>query len=72
MGNQVINKVVYIIVAIFFGSLGVHRLLIGKTVSAIFMFLFCWTGIPTIVMIFDVIVAAGMPTDSQGNIRFNY
>ncbi|MGL6064569.1 MAG: TM2 domain-containing protein [Fusobacteriaceae bacterium] len=71
MGNQVISKVVYILVAIFFGSLGIHRFLIGKTISAIFMFLFCWTGIPTIVSIIDIIIAAGMPTDSQGNIQFN-
>ncbi|MGL4687862.1 MAG: TM2 domain-containing protein [Fusobacteriaceae bacterium] len=71
MRNQVVNKVVYILVAIFLGSLGVHRFLIGKTMSAIFMFLFCWTGIPTIVSIVDIIIAAGMSTDSQGNIQFN-
>ena len=40
------------------GSFGIQRIYLGKQKSAMAMFLFFWTGIPTIISLFDL---AGMP-----------
>ncbi len=36
------------------GSFGFQRIYLGKSKSALAMFLFFWTGIPTIIMFFDL------------------
>ena len=40
------------------GTFGFQRIYLGKEKSALAMFLFFWTGIPTIISLFDL---AGMP-----------
>ena len=42
------------IIAIIGGSFGFQRIYLGKRNSAVLMFLFFWTGIPTVISIFDI------------------
>lgn len=67
-GGKVVNKVVYLLLAFFLGGLGVHKFYAGKTGMGILYLLFCWTGIPSIIAIIEVIIAAFKPADAKGNI----
>ena len=40
-----VNKVIYIILAVFLGGFGVHKFYAGKMMSGLLHLLFCWTGI---------------------------
>ncbi len=43
-----------ILITIVGGAFGYQRIYLGKRRSAYFMFLFFWTGIPTIISLFDL------------------
>ena len=38
-----VNKVIYIILAVFLGGFGVHKFYAGKMMSGLLHLLFCWT-----------------------------
>ncbi|MGX7024602.1 TM2 domain-containing protein [Vagococcus hydrophili] len=61
------NKVVYILLAIFLGDLGGHKFYCGKTGSGIVYLLFCWTFIPDFVGFIEGIVAIAKPVDANGD-----
>lgn len=65
-----VNKVIYILIALFLGTLGFHKFYAGKTFAGIMYLLFSWTFIPTVLSVFDIIGAAFKPADSDGNIYF--
>lgn len=68
-GDNVSNKsrLCAALLAFFLGAFGIHRFYMGKTISGIFMLLFFWTGIPTIVAIIDLImILCGIATDDEG------
>ena len=68
-GDNVSNKsrLCAALLAFFLGGLGIHRFYIGKTTSGIFMLLFCWTLIPSIIAFVDfIIILCGSATDSEG------
>ncbi len=66
--KKVVNKVSYIILAILFGGIGIHKFYSGKTVKGIFYLLFSWTGIPSIIGIIEGICACFKKEDSNGRI----
>lgn len=66
--GKVVNKWLYVIVALFLGGLGAHKFLVGKIGSGIVYLLFCWTAIPSIIAFFSAISAAFKPADRNGNI----
>jgi TM2 domain-containing membrane protein YozV len=37
--------------ALFLGGFGIHQFYLGNTRAGIFMLLFCWTGIPSVMAI---------------------
>lgn len=54
------------LLALVGGTFGIHRAYLGKRKSAMAMFLFFWTGIPSIISLFDL---TGMPrTVSEFNL----
>ena len=63
-----VNRVLYIILALLLGSFGLHKFYAGKPLAGILYLLFCWSWIPTILTIFDIIVALCKDSDGQGNI----
>ncbi|MDO4754647.1 MAG: TM2 domain-containing protein, partial [Bacillota bacterium] len=62
-GMKLVNKYVYALLAIFFGSIGLHKFYAGKYGSAVLMLLTCWSFIPTIVGFVQGIVALNKPAD---------
>lgn len=67
-GVSVVNKVVYVLLAIFFGGLGLHKFYAGKASQGVIYLLLCWTFIPAIIGFIEGIMAAFKPSDSNGNI----
>ncbi len=66
--GKVVNKVVYILLAIFLGTFGIHKFYARKFSTGLWYLAFCWTGIPWLVSIIEGIVAIFKPADSNGNI----
>lgn len=48
---------VYLLLALFLGGIGAHDFYVGKLVTGIIKLVFCWTGIPTIISLFNIIGA---------------
>lgn len=48
---------VYLLLAIFSGGIGAHDFYVGKPVTGLIKLAFCWTGIPTIISLFNIIGA---------------
>ncbi|MDR2879496.1 MAG: TM2 domain-containing protein [Fusobacteriales bacterium] len=55
-GKKPVHKVVYALLAIFLGSLGIHKFYAGKPVQGVLYILFCWTYIPGIIGFIEGIV----------------
>ena len=53
-----VNKVIYILVAIFLGGIGVHKFYADKVGQGLLHLAFFWTGIPSIVAIVHAIIVA--------------
>lgn len=66
--GKVVNKLAYCLLALFLGGIGGHQFYAGKIVSGVFYLLFCWTGIPAIIALIDLIIALCKHADSAGNI----
>lgn len=65
---HVVNKTAYVLLAIFLGGIGVHKLYAGYVGRGILYLLFCWTYIPTIIGLIEGIMAACKPADAHGRI----
>jgi DNA-directed RNA polymerase subunit RPC12/RpoP len=50
------TKVVFVLLALFLGGLGIHRMYLGDWLLGIIYLLFCWTFIPAIIALFEAIV----------------
>lgn len=68
VGKKVVNKVAYILLAIFLGSFGVHKFYSGKIGIGVVFVLFCWTGIPSVIGVIEGIIAIFKRADLNGNI----
>lgn len=67
MGN-VVNKMVYLLLAFFLGGLGVHKFYAGKIGAGVIYLLFSWSGIPTIISLIEFFVGLFQVADANGNI----
>lgn len=66
--SKAVNKVVYCILALFLGGLGVHKFYAGKTGKGVLYLVFCWTYIPAIIALFEFFGALFKKADAAGNI----
>ena len=48
---------VYLLLALFLGGIGAHDFYVGKPVTGLIKLAFCWTGIPVIISLFNIIGA---------------
>lgn len=51
------SLMVYILLALFLGGIGAHDFYVGKTGTGLIKLAFCWTGIPSIIALFNIIGA---------------
>lgn len=65
---HVVNKVAYVLFAIFLGNIGVHKFYAGYTGQGILYLLFCWTWIPCLIGLVEGLIAAFKSADSNGRI----
>ena len=68
--SKKVNKLIYILLALFLGGFGVHKFIEGKVLQGILYFLFCWTTIPFFLTIFDIVKVAQLPADENGDVTF--
>lgn len=68
IGNDLVkgkrNKWIAIILAFFFGGLGIHKFYLGQIGWGVVYLLFCWTGIPSIISIIEAVLYLTM-SDAQ-------
>lgn len=67
-GTKAVNKVVYCLLALFLGGLGVHKFYSGKIGMGILYLVFCWTYIPAFVAFIEFIMALCKKADNNGMI----
>ncbi|MGG5376050.1 hypothetical protein IGI57_002558 [Enterococcus sp. DIV0213j] len=63
-----VNKLVYILLAIFLGCIGGHKFYEGKVKSGFLYLVFSWTIVPTLIGWYEALKAAFKPADSNGMI----
>ena len=51
------SLMVYLLLALFLGGIGAHDFYVGKPVTGLIKLVFCWTGIPIIISLFNIIGA---------------
>ena len=51
------SLVIYLLLALFLGGIGMHDFYVGKTAVGIIKLLLFWTGIPAIIAVFNIIGA---------------
>lgn len=59
------SKTVFVLLALFLGSLGIHRFYLGNVGLGILYFVFFWTGIPMIVAVIEAIVIGLRDNDTR-------
>ena len=64
-----VNKGTYIALCLFLGGLGIHKFYAGKWIQGLLYVAFCWTWIPVIIALFDLLVAMFKRSDVNGEIR---
>ncbi|KPJ22237.1 TM2 domain-containing protein [Streptococcus phocae subsp. phocae] len=62
-----VNKVIYVLLALFLGEFGLHKFYAGKTGTGILYLVFCWTFIPGFIGVIEGILAILKPSDKDGN-----
>lgn len=63
-----VNKIVYCLLALFLGGIGIHKFYAGKIGMGIVYILFCWTGIPAVIAFIEFIIGLCKKSDANGNI----
>ena len=66
--TKAVNKVIYCLLAFFFGGIGIHKFYAGKTSAGVLYLIFCWTCIPAFVAFVEFIIAICKKADANGNI----
>lgn len=67
------NKVSAALLALFLGSIGVHKFYLGQNFAGIMYLLFFWTGVPAIIAFFEflgLMLMSDRAFEAQYNHRF--
>lgn len=63
-----VSKGVYIALCLFLGGLGIHKFYAGKWGQGLLYVVFCWTYIPAVIALIDLVVAIFKRSDNYGQI----
>lgn len=66
-----VNKVVYAILTLLLGTIGINKFYAGKIKAGILNIVFCWTLVPTILSIVEFITVLTEKADKDGKIPVN-
>ena len=66
--GRVVNKLVYVLLAIFLGGIGGQKFYAGRWGLGILCLIFCWTGLPSVIGVIEGILVALRPSDPNGNL----
>ena len=58
-------------ISIFFGGIGLHKAYLGKNLTFVMYFMFCWTLIPSVLCVVDAVKLMSM-SDREFNLLYNY
>lgn len=64
------SRGITILLAIVLGGIGGHKFYLGNILSGVMYALFCWTGIPIVLAIIDIIILLLM-SDQEFNLKYN-
>ena len=67
--EMMISKGVYIGLCLFLGGIGAHKFYAGKWFQGLLYLAFCWTGIPVVIALIDLLVAIFKRPDEYGEIQ---
>ena len=63
-----ISKGIYIMLCLFVGGLGLHKFYSGKWIQGLLYLAFCWTYVPAVLSVFDLLIAIFKRSDRYGQI----
>ena len=63
-----VQKSIYIALCLFLGGLGIHKFYAGKWFQGLLYVAFCWTGVPVVIALFDLLFAAFQRPNQYGQI----
>ncbi|EHI70831.1 TM2 domain-containing protein [Streptococcus ictaluri] len=61
-----VNKVIYVLLALFLGEFGLHKFYAGQNGKGILYLIFSWTLIPGLLGVIEGIRAIFQPADKDG------
>lgn len=64
-----VSKGVYIGLCLFLGGIGAHHFYAGKWFRGLLYLAFCYTGIPVIIALIDLLIAMFKRPDVNGEIQ---
>lgn len=63
-----VHKGLYLVICLFLGGAGIHKFYAGKWFMGLLYLAFCWTGIPVVLALFDLLGAMFKRTNEYGQI----
>lgn len=66
--GRVVNKMTYVLLALFLGGIGGHKFYSGQTRLGVLYLVFSLTLIPSVIALIEAITAGLKPADVNGNI----
>ena len=64
-----VSKGTYIALCLFLGGAGIHKFYSGKWIQGLLYLAFCWSGVPVVLALFDLLFAMFKRPDEYGEIQ---
>ena len=65
---MMVSKGTYIALCLFLGGVGLHKFYSGKWIQGLLYLAFCWSGVPVVLALFDLLIAMFKRPDVNGEI----
>ena len=63
-----VNKGIYLILCLLAGGAGLHKFYSGKWIQGLLYLAFCWSGVPVVLALIDLVIAMFKRSDEYGQI----